>query len=54
MRCWTVNFDNELENLTRIAWREVADNSQLVTSLVNSMRSRYQAVIEYDGYHTKY
>ena len=51
---WDVGSDFELENVTRIAWRELSDNESLVDSLIQSMQSRYQSVLAVSGNHTKY
>ena len=48
----TVSSNFYLENLTRIAWREIVDNTNLVAFLVNPMTARYQAVIDCAGNHT--
>ena len=54
LRYFPVNSDLDLEHLTRIAWREVGDNDELVASLVLSMTRRYQAVVNVNGNHTRY
>ena len=41
-------------NCAYVAWREVSDNTALVTSLVESMPARYRAVVAANGDHTKY
>ena len=44
----------EFETIARLAWREVGDNAELVSSLIQSIPTRYQSVIGVNGDHTKY
>ena len=54
LRNWPADSDFLLETLTRVAWREVGDNEVLVASPIDSLPSRYQAVVDARGSHTRY
>ena len=54
IRVMPVTSDFELEFAARLAWREVADNTALVDSLIASMRSRYREIVDVVGSHSKY
>ena len=44
----------ELWNFIQIEWKNISENKELLLSLVHSMPNRLQAVIEANGYATKY
>lgn len=54
IRAQSINTEFELMTMSRIAWAEKAENTQLVRSLIDSIVRRYQSVVENNGYHTKY
>ena len=54
LKSWPSDSEFSLKNCCQVAWREVSDNIAYVASLIDSMPSRYQAVIDANGDHTKY
>ena len=54
MRVWPIDSDFQLNQVARVAWREVGDNQALVDSLIQSVRRRYQAVVNVSGSTTRY